>query len=729
MIEAATNYIYENMGAIPLNANKSPKLPIGHNYLYELINPKDIDRLFLGAAKVGISCGVVSDGFECMDFDGHDNEPIREIFNKFMVDSGVCTIVELNNLPIIKTPSGGYHIYYKCDTIEGGKTLAKWDSGTVMIETRGNGQYVATIPSDGYELIKGSELIKLASITEDERDYLHAICEQFSKVAPTVSKSHTGRKWPDKFDITTAWGMYNEHGYNDVTEILNANGWEFIRTRKHDNVEMWRRPGKVDGISATIGRFHNMFYCFTDSFPKLEKEHGYNFFELLMILKFDGDKVETIKYLETKYNIIHYKPTVNKKTVNFPLDVFPGGIKGYITEQNKVSNFDVNLMSSTFLWLFSTLIGNKASTKVSDTWNVSPVIWLMVIAERGSSKTHAINAIIKPAKKIDSENRKEYEEQIKHISDEEKNRPQWKQIFLEDGTREGFVKAMGCNGGGLGLMKDELNGWLKDMDRHTGGSGGDEAFWLSSFNNSTYTKNIKGDDGTHVDRMFINLAGSIQPDVINEMAKNHSVNGLLDRFLFVPYEEKQFTFSLSKEPLTHFQYYCDFIKYAYAALNLLDGLECIISVDGADSFEECYNKLLTMKYKSESTSLGAYISKLITYFPRMALVIELIDQVCNDKKFLTGEIRRNSIMKAFDVIKYFLNNASNLFIDIGSKEDMASIIKASGAVKRNDKAVALLEAIERNEIAINDTEIARFTGMSKQLVSYYHKKVKESQKK
>ena len=725
MLEQATNYIYEGFGALPLNSDKSPKLPTGHDYLYNLIPEEKIESLFLGAAKIGIACGHVSGGFECLDFDAHSGQPIQGIFNTFLADSGVGTIIDLHNLPVIKTPSGGYHIYYKTDIEDGGKTLSSWKDGEVMIEIRGHGQYAATVPSPGYSFVKGSEILKVATITEDERDYLHIIAEGLTQSEVKVSKSNTGRKWPEKFDTSTAWGMLNENGGGDIKKLLVSKGWKHLRNRQHDMVEMWQRPGKEKGISATIGKFHNMFYCFTDSIPPFQKDHGYNFFELLMLLSFDGDKVATIKHLETKYGIIHYKPTVNKKTVNFPLAVFPEIVHNYILEQHKVSNFDINLMSATFIWLFSTLIGNKASTKVNETWNVSPVIWLMIIAERGSSKTHAINAIIKPAKKIDTKKRKEYEEAIKHIDPEAKDRPAWKQIFLEDGTREGFVKAMIANKGGLGLMKDELNGWLKDMDRHTGGGGGDEAFWLSSFNNSTYTKNIKGDDGTHVDKMFINLAGSIQPDVINEMAKNHSVNGLLDRFLFVPYEEEKFTFSLTRKPLTWYQNYCDYIKYSYEAMNVLEDFVFVIGDDSAEQFEGCYNKLLTLKYESGSTSLNAYISKLITYFPRIALVIELINQVVNECENIHGVISRDSILKAYDIIKYFLNNATNLFVDMNVKEDMGAVIKAAGSIKRGDKVTALLQAIEKKELDINQVDIARFTGSSKQLVAYYAKKSKK----
>ena len=742
MISAAYEYLSEELSVLPLKADKSPALPVGHNLLYERAKESDIEQLFMGSKKIGIACGNVSNGFECIDFDAHDGEDIRTIFNDYMKDDGIFTIVETNNLPIIKTMGGGYHLYYKSNIIEGSRKLARWTNGNTMIETRGEGAYVATIPSEGYTLLKGSELIKIATITDEERDYLLSVAENFTQQKITPIDSGSG-KWQSKFDTSTAWGKFNETGEDEAKDILNSIGWEFVRTRKHDNVEMWLRPGKEyknpnsKPVSATYGKLHNMFYLFTDNAEPLKSRVGYTHFDILMLLKFDGDKIATIKYLEKKYNIIHYKSVVNKKTIDFPLTVFPDKIISYIKEQNKVGNFDVNLMGSTFIWLASSLIGNRFSTFVNDTWNVSPVTWLMIIAERGSTKTHAINAIISPAKKIDSASRKDFEKELKDykaIPDNKSKHPVWKQIFLEDGTREGFTKAMINNSQGLGLMKDELTGWVSDMDRHSSGKGGDEAFWLSSFNNSSYTKNIKSeDDVTHVTRMFLNLAGSIQPGVINDMVKNHSVNGLFDRFLLVPYKEKEFIFSMKKADISYFKWYNDFIKFIHSSLSAFSDLSFNFDESASNEFARCYNVFLQTKYKDSDPAISAYIAKIITYLPRLTLVIEIIDQIYNvyenDQEYLETTIRKNSVTKAFDVLLYFLNNARNVLFDLGEVADMNDIIKASGSIKKADKVKALLAAMETKEINIKQADIARFVGISKQRVSTIFKSLSTGVKK
>ncbi|WP_230687665.1 hypothetical protein, partial [Streptococcus pneumoniae] len=82
-----------------------------------------------------------------------------------------------NKVSTFKTPSGGFHIDFKADKRYYGETLAKYDDGNVMIETRGYGQYAACFPMEGYTFIKGCPLTELKQLTEEEVKFLLDRCE------------------------------------------------------------------------------------------------------------------------------------------------------------------------------------------------------------------------------------------------------------------------------------------------------------------------------------------------------------------------------------------------------------------------------------------------------------------------------------------------------------------------------------------------------------------------
>ena len=141
-----------------------------------------------------IVCGCVSGNLEMIDFDlsGAAFDAWKQAVNEQM--PGL-----LDRLIIETTPSGGFHIVYRCDeAVSGNMKLAsrvietdgpepitigakdytprktnggQWQVTITMIETRGEGGLFLCDPSNGYKLIQG-ELIAPPMITSDERDIL-----------------------------------------------------------------------------------------------------------------------------------------------------------------------------------------------------------------------------------------------------------------------------------------------------------------------------------------------------------------------------------------------------------------------------------------------------------------------------------------------------------------------------------------------------------------------------
>jgi len=425
-----------------------------------------------------------------------------------------------------------------------------------------------------------------------------------------------------------------------------------------------------------------------------------------------------------KKSMKEYKPTASERTVNFPVAVFPKIIDDYINEQHEISSFDKNLLSSTYLWLMSTLIGNKMSLKVLGSWDVSPVMWMMIVAERGSTKTHAMNAVLKPAKMIQETGHQVFKDELKRWDEKSKEpRPRWRQLFLEDGTREGFIKAMDYNPGGLGLVKDELNGWLADMDKHAGGKGGDESFWVGSYNNETYTKNIKGDeDPTFSPKLFINLIGGTQPGIINNFTGEHVTTGLFDRFFMIPFVESEKLFTMTiEEPLFTDKYH-EFIKHAYNSLNLnyskYGKIRYRFDKDSATAYQSVYRYFQKIKFNTELNGIREYISKLITQISRVALTIEVTDQLFeglgkSQNNQFNSVISVSSVKKAKDILVYYLNTAKTILFQIDKSSSMNDIIKDSRSIKKTDKAKAILTEVYYGRIEASMTEIAKKTGVQR----------------
>src|SRR5688500_4470365 len=76
-------------------------------------------------------------------------------------------------MPVERTPSGGMHLYCRCENPEGNLKLARQPDpeGKLMtvVETRGEGGFIVCAPTPGYFLIQGL-IIQAPLLTADERD-------------------------------------------------------------------------------------------------------------------------------------------------------------------------------------------------------------------------------------------------------------------------------------------------------------------------------------------------------------------------------------------------------------------------------------------------------------------------------------------------------------------------------------------------------------------------------
>ncbi len=307
----AHDLLMEGLQPLPLKENKAPMLEKGHNYLYESMKEEDVDRLFNNAQKIGIACGKVSNGFYCLDFDKHNGEPIKDIYESFITLPYIFGLIMEGKLSIYSTAGGGYHIYfiYK-DEILSGEVFAYWETKSVMIEIRGNGQYAACYPSQGYKHINGCEYIKLQPLeSQEEFNAIKDLSHSFNKYKEIVSKTRTidsNKKWAETWKDTTPDGKYNIENQQEAKDLLTKAGWQYCENR--GDVEYWTRPNKdiKDGFSATFGHFPGMFYIFSEDLnckPFIAKQ-AYSPFNILTELKYDGDWKRAKDELRKRFNMV-----------------------------------------------------------------------------------------------------------------------------------------------------------------------------------------------------------------------------------------------------------------------------------------------------------------------------------------------------------------------------------------------------------------------------------------
>lgn len=725
--DIAQMYYDEDFNCIPLKDDKSPALPSGMNYLYEKLHP--IDSRFVSYG-LGITCGIASDGMECIDFDAHQGQKIEPIFNQFVSDPEAAAIISENNVALYKTPSGGFHIVYRCKQTTKTQTLARYPDGNVMIEVRAGGAYIAVDPTPGYELIGGAELIKIGHIVTRERDYLLELARTYSHV-PEKKQSENPmeeKRWGN-WDDKTPWGKFNiKPDLALLFKLLRENKWynddKMVRKGlNRDDVIYWRRPGKEKGISATFNQFPNMFYCWTDAAEAapFQKQQAYSPTDLLMHLQFKGDWQKTKAFLYDKYDMKPPEPATmpadEVDVMPFPLEVFSNPLQEFITELNRTLNYKQDFLAVALMFAVATLNGNKYKLKVKNGWTAATTFWFAVVGESGVMKSHPINTMVKPIKEIDKIEFETYTQQVNALTDEEKkkHKPVFRQILVEDFTLEAVHAIHRSNPRGLGVHKDELVGFLKDMNKYRNGS--DEQFWLESFNNSSYIVNRVTKEPMMIDNIMVNIIGSIQPQVLSNVANASDGNGLIERFLYTTSESNVYPISLDDIDIGWMNWYKEVLLQIHNLMTYAHVGNTVVmqlSKEAMQRFIEVDKALCEIQMDdNEANGIKNYINKMKTYMPRFALLLWLMDAFTVNFDLKAEPLGKEYIDRAEKLVMYFIASARKVFSDSERREEITSVTN-SYKMKGMTKAEQIYKLAEKG---FKQVDIANIVKSPKSYVS------------
>jgi hypothetical protein len=253
-----------------------------------------VERWFSTNNKaIGIRC---DDDIEGVDIDSKCQLPDQDLWAEYQAAVEMLAPGLLARLPLERTPSGGYHIPYRCEAARdvGSLKLAERPATPdeldrnprqrryTLIETRGTGGQFQAAPSPGYEMLRGSWL-DLPTITAGERQILH-------DAARSLDQLYSGQQARGAGDGTRPGDIYNANpqAASEALRLLEADGWRVVARR--GEACYLCRPGKSRGVSATFGHVApGVLYVFSTSAHPFDDRTAYSPFAIYAILEHSGD--------------------------------------------------------------------------------------------------------------------------------------------------------------------------------------------------------------------------------------------------------------------------------------------------------------------------------------------------------------------------------------------------------------------------------------------------------
>lgn len=241
----------------------------------------------------------------------------------------------------------------------------------------------------------------------------------------------------------------------------------------------------------------------------------------------------------------------------FPIESLPGILRAYVESRARVMGADPCAIAWAALSACSAALDGRTRLRMKrhDTWSVPPPLWVALIGSSSVKKTPIITDAWKPLDTLQGVALRAYADQLRRWNvlskDEKKDTPPPPKpirLLSHDTTMEGLQEILSHQNRGIGILRDELAGFIGAMDKYQGkGNGGaaDRAFWLQAYNGGSHVVDRVSRGTISIENLLVTLCGGIQPERLAQFA-DIADDGLFQRFL--PFIVKPGAMGLDEEP-------------------------------------------------------------------------------------------------------------------------------------------------------------------------------------
>ena len=648
---------------------------------------------------------------------------------------------------IKKTYNNGFHILYKSKRVQGNTKIAKLKGhNEAIIESRGIGGmvivYDKTFGENNYQHIK--------FISDEDREILWECSKYFNYIKPKeqIVPSKEKKQYETKEGDTPPWEDFNNK--NKVWDVISS---DFEVVKNLNKKYVIKRHNAESAHSGYIYKDEDLMFLFsTGTIYENEKQytawsayvrknHNDDFSAAASQAYKDGYGTRLAKKEDAPKVFKEEIEKLNKNDLVFPIKIFPEEIQGYLLEASRTLNLSIDYMGCSLLWMISVCIGNSLKIEIIPGWNENATVWMSIVGKPGWGKTPSIKRIISPLEKLNSRQVKKYYEDLdkfeyydnlnKKEKEEhpEQSKPVKKQFIANDITLEALVDLHGESDNAVGVFKDELAGWFKDMNKYRDGS--DKEFWLSCWSSSPVILTRVTRRGSYIERPCIPVLGGIQPGVLTEFnTTENRENGFMDRMLLCYPELK--SQHLSKERMSYdsITWYNDKIISFFDIIRdnvvkrdaegLIEPLSCKMSKEAFKVYDKRHFEITEIENDDHVNEyLKSMLPKQKAYIARFALIIHVFNDFFTDNGNAL-EVSEDSVNKAIRLSDYFIETAKKVKIDSQEVSEIKTIIDKN----KNKTNLEKFTAIYKVNPDVDKKQASQQLDVSLQMIYKYIKNIK-----
>lgn len=263
------------------------------------------------------------------------------------------------------------------------------------------------------------------------------------------------------------------------------------------------------------------------------------------------------------------------------LDLLPAALRPWVTDIAERIQCPADYPAVGAMVALSAVVGRQVGIRprVRDDWTVCPNLWGAIVGRPGLLKTPALSEVMRPLHRLEAKAREDHNaasrdhQVVERLAAAEKKAtdaaitkatkrgdrdearqlaiaaaegmdaeaPQRRRYCTSDTTVEALGELLAANPRGVMVYRDELVGWLKDLERE--GREGSRSFYLEAWNGTgRYTYDRIGRGTIDIEAACVSILGGIQPGPLSAYLRDAldggaGDDGLLQRLQVVAWPD------------------------------------------------------------------------------------------------------------------------------------------------------------------------------------------------
>lgn len=558
----------------------------------------------------------------------------------------------------VKTPSGGWHLYFKKPEVEhiGNNSIGegidiRCDSGYVLAPG-------SSIDGKEYTVIRNKPVAALP-------DAWVALFQPKPKHAPraTVQARNGIAMGTSRADVQEALKFVPaDLPYDEWVKVLAAlkdggfddfaHSWS-AKSPQYDPAEVEKKLASFTGSGVTIATvFH------------YAKQGGYK-------TTFSGSTPtsKTIISSTPPWNDPLSLPSCLAPVNAFDAELLPEALRGFVIDIAERMQCPPDFPAVTVMVSLGALIGRRCGLhpKRKDDWLAVPNLWGAIVGRPSLMKSPAIQQGMKPFDALIAEAAKQHAKAMTDYAIEAEvyagKKDAWKQavrkaakdskstdgmlppvkpdepierrLRTNAGSVECLINLLNENPDGLMMFRDELTGWLRNLDKP--GKEGDRQFYLEAWNGngSGFDYDTFTHGHLHCESLCLSILGSIQPGPLSHLIADAAKggggdDGMVQRFQLLVYPDSPGVWrNIDRWPDTEAKAR---VRRIFERLDTMifpatdEGIPALrFDNDAQALFDEWRTELEAKVSSEENTMIEAHLAKYRSLMPSLALLIHLAE--------------------------------------------------------------------------------------------------------